>query len=386
MAVGLIFEANPYHYGHRYLINEVKNLFPDHELIMVTSTSWTMRGEFSLIDKFSKINIYLQENIDLIFELPFTATLQSADFFAYNAIKILTNLQVEHLVVGCEETDISIFEKIYLLIKSNQFQKNLNSKNFQNLSYKQKFTIILSNLGISPQTIELFNQPNFTLAFQYYSVIKDHNFPIKLTLIKRTNSYYQTEIDHNDIIVSSSFIRNCVQNRQDFSSFLPYDVIKIDFTAFQNNLSLILNYQTLLKNVDNINDKEGIKNYINKRIPCKCDFNTLITSLGNKKYSYSRIRRFIIKELLQANNYPSKIDTYLRLLGLNEKGEKYLQTLPKEAKQLIFSTPKNAKNLSFTINNILAYELNATKLYSFLSQNFDLIIQEYQLPIKKEGN
>lgn len=51
MAVGFIFEANPYHFGHRFLIKKAQELYPNDPLVMVTSTSFTMRGETSQIGR-----------------------------------------------------------------------------------------------------------------------------------------------------------------------------------------------------------------------------------------------------------------------------------------------------------------------------------------------
>ena len=63
MVVGLILEANPYHNGHKYLVNQAKLKFPDSPIIAITSTSFTMRGEISLLDKFQKTKILLRRII-----------------------------------------------------------------------------------------------------------------------------------------------------------------------------------------------------------------------------------------------------------------------------------------------------------------------------------
>ena len=49
--LGLILEINPFHKGHQYFINEaIKKCNPDIT-VAITSTSFTMRGDVSLISK-----------------------------------------------------------------------------------------------------------------------------------------------------------------------------------------------------------------------------------------------------------------------------------------------------------------------------------------------
>ena len=52
-------------------------------------------------------------------------------------------------------------------------------------------------------------------------------------------------------------------------------------------------------------------------------------------------------------------------------------------KNQIFSSVKELKNDSICYN-ILEIELNATKLYSLLTNDNSLLIKEYQLPIRKD--
>ena len=61
----------------------------------------------------------------------------------------------------------------------------------------------------------------------------------------------------------------------------------------------------------------------------------------------------------------------------------YINSLDKSVKDLIFSNPKEIKNIDSDINKILNYELTSTKLYQAII-NEDLLIIEYKLPIRKD--
>ena len=53
-SVGIICEYNPFHYGHLYHINKVKELFPNYVIVAVIGGNFTQRGDVSVIDKWKK--------------------------------------------------------------------------------------------------------------------------------------------------------------------------------------------------------------------------------------------------------------------------------------------------------------------------------------------
>ena len=87
--IGIIAEYNPFHLGHLYQINKIKEIYPDSIIIAIISTNFTQRGDISIINKWNKTKIALNHNIDLVIELPFVFTNQSADTFAFGACSIL---------------------------------------------------------------------------------------------------------------------------------------------------------------------------------------------------------------------------------------------------------------------------------------------------------
>ena len=129
--------------------------------------------------------------------------------------------------------------------------------------------------------------------------------------------------------------------------------------------------------------KEGIQNYIANNGNFILNYNSFVESLKNKKYTKSVISRSILHNLIETNNISNISCDYLRILGINNKGVKYINTLDKSIKDLIFSNPKEIKDKNSCINKLLNYELTSTKLYQSIVNN-DLIINEYKLPIRKD--
>ena len=128
--IGLIAEYNPFHNGHLYQINKIKEMYPDSILIAVVSSSFTQRGDISILNKWDKTNIALDNNIDIVIELPFVYATQGSDIFGKGAVQILNNLNIDTLVFGTEEEDISN------IIKAAEVQ--LNNKEYDNLVKKYR--------------------------------------------------------------------------------------------------------------------------------------------------------------------------------------------------------------------------------------------------------
>lgn len=73
--IGVIAEYNPFHKGHLYQINKIKEKYPNSLLVVVTSSSFTQRGNISLLNKWDKTKIALDNNVDLVVELPLSIQL-----------------------------------------------------------------------------------------------------------------------------------------------------------------------------------------------------------------------------------------------------------------------------------------------------------------------
>lgn len=373
-------EANPFHNGHKYFINEIKKIFKPDLIIAITSTSFSMRGEISLLNKFEKTHIYLENGIDIVLELPFAYAVQSADIFAKESIKILNKFKITNLIFGSETSDLKLYEKVYNSIINYNIEFN------KSISKKDNFNLFLKKLNLSQEEIAVIESPNFTLGFQYIKYIKDKHLNINYNLIKRAYNNYNDTIPTSNI-ASATSIRNYLSNNKDVNQFIPYNSNKlIDVNNAEINLFNIIKYKYNVNN-NYINTdfllKEGIQNYIKNNSDFFTNHKNFIEKLKNKKYTKSVISRSILHNLIETKEITDLSCDYLRILGINSKGLSYINSLDKSVKDLIFSNPKEIKNIDSDINKILNYELTSTKLYQAII-NEDLLINEYKLPIRKD--
>ena len=61
--IGVIAEYNPFHKGHLYQINKIKEKYPNSLLVVITSSSFTQRGNISLLNKWDKTKIALENKL-----------------------------------------------------------------------------------------------------------------------------------------------------------------------------------------------------------------------------------------------------------------------------------------------------------------------------------
>ena len=102
--IGIIAEYNPFHNGHQYQIDMVKNLYPERNIIVMMSGDFVQRGEPAIFNKYLRTECALQGGADIVMELPSRFAFASAEYFAEGAVSLLDQLgAVDHLCFGSEE-------------------------------------------------------------------------------------------------------------------------------------------------------------------------------------------------------------------------------------------------------------------------------------------
>ena len=91
--LGIIAEYNPFHNGHLYHLQKSKELTNSEFTVCVIGGNFTQRGSVSLIDKWTKTEMALNNGADLVIELPTIYNISSAENFADGAnINTLDNI------------------------------------------------------------------------------------------------------------------------------------------------------------------------------------------------------------------------------------------------------------------------------------------------------
>lgn len=383
--LGIIVEFNPLHNGHLYFINEAKKELNPDVTIAVVSSSFTMRGDVMVMDKFDRTKFMLEAGIDLILELPFISAVQSSDYFCYNAIKILNSFNITHLAFGAELQSLNKLLTLYDLINQDAFHSYLKTSLDMGHSYPTSSLKALKKLTKDQELINNFSLPNNTLALGYINAINKINPNINIITIKRINSNFYDEAPTNENIASANAIRKLMIENKEYKNFIPEFMHRYQFINQQQaeeNLLLLLRHTFNMLSLSQISSflgvNEGIENRIANLLPHATTYQELISLIETKRYPKNRIKRTLLHIILQTpKEYENKANYYLRILGFNKKGEKHLSTLSQEIKEKLLSNLKNMTN-----HDIINMELKASRLYSLITNNKEFYKQEFSGPIK----
>lgn len=364
--IGIIAEYNPFHNGHKYHLNTIKKKYPDSLLILVLNGYFIQRGGVSVLTKEDKIKIALENNIDLVIEHPFLVSSQSADTYAESAIHILNYLKCDKLIFGSESNNIK------LLINSAEtlLNKDIDNKIKESL-----------NEGISyPKAISLttginLKAPNDILGISYIKAILKNNYKIKPETIKRTNDYH--DLKSNKEVISASNIRNKFYDNIDIKNFTNYS----KYLKKRNDQVLFALIKHKIITEDNLNKylsvDEGLDFKLKKVISKANNLEELIDLTKSKRYTYNRIKRMLTHILIGIKKENKQTFEYIKVLGFNKKGSKYLNEIKKDNNILI------DRKIS---SDYLAesYELKASMIYDLITNEKTYDFEKNNKPIIKK--
>lgn len=350
--LSIIAEYNPFHNGHAYHVNTSKEKSSSTHSMAIMSGNFLQRGEPALIDKWTRANMAVQNGLDLIVELPFVYSCQSAEIFAYGSIMTLNALNtVDTLSFGCEQDHLDdLFEIAKLLAHEPDDYKEI-LKNYLNQGHSYPKSRQLAVGDYLHSSKQILTTPNNILAIEYLKWLIKYKSSIQPLPIRRMNAGYHDENIVNNF-VGATYIRNCIKKDKDPKSIYglvpeaTYNQLckyseSTKFNHLDNYFSLIIGdlLKTTpddLKQIFDVN--EGLENRILKAIPSAKDMEYFIEKIRSKRYTNTRIKRILINFLLahtrtsleQVFNNPN-FNPYLRVLAFNNKGKEILKEIKKNS-------------------------------------------------------
>lgn len=361
--IGIIAEYNPFHNGHVYQIKKIKENYPNSIIIVCTSSSFTQRGELSILNKWEKTKVSLLNGVDIVIELPYVYSTQSSDTFAKYGVSLLEKLHIDYLCFGSESNDTTkLLDAAKTQINNIEFDNKVKFYMKEGYNYPTSLNNALK---------ELINydikEPNDLLAISYIKEIINNNYNIEVFNIKRTNSYHDLGLDNK--IVSASNIRNKLLENKNIKDKVPketYDILKnksLENKYFEFLKYKIISETDLEKYVD---VDEGLNVRIKKYINKSKSLDELIMNIKTKRYTYNRISRMlnhILCSFTKEENDKIKKLEYIRILGFNENGRTYLNEI-KDSIELPILNKYDTKKYK-----ALEIEKRVTNIYSNIYDN-----------------
>lgn len=378
--IGIIAEYNPFHNGHIYQIKKIKENYPNSIIIVCTSSSFTQRGELSILNKWEKTKVSLLNGVDIVIELPYVYSTQSSDTFAKYGVSLLEKFHINYLCFGSESNDTTkLLDAAKTQINNIEFDNKVKFYMKEGYNYPTSLNNALK---------ELINydikEPNDLLAISYIKEIINNNYNIEVFNIKRTNSYHDLGLDNK--IVSASNIRNKLLENKNIKDNVPketYDILKnksLENKYFEFLKYKIISETDLEKYVD---VDEGLNVRIKKYINKSKSLDELIMNIKTKRYTYNRISRMlnhILCSFTKEENDKIKKLEYIRILGFTENGREYLNEI-KDSIELPILNKYDTKKYK-----ALEIEKRVTDIYSNIYNNIiDQEIKNKPIYIKNDS-
>lgn len=391
MVLGIVAEYNPFHNGHLYHLLKSKELTKDNLVIAVIGGNFTQRGEASLVDKWTKCEMALDNGIDLVIELPTLYSISSAENFADGAIKLLNSLKiVDHVSFGaeCEELNKLNIVANTLYEEPKEYKLFLQSELDKGLSFpKARENALIEYLNdFSYKTI--LSGSNNILAIEYLKALKKHRSKITPVLIPRGNTNHLNK-DYTGKITSSTAIREMVKTgntRYLKNSLTPssYTILKeeIEKGHFVRDISefeKMFFYNLRKTSIDEIKKlpdvAEGLENLIKKSANLCNSYDEFLNSVASKRYTNTRIKRILLYSLLGISEkdmeISKKITPYIRVLGFSKNGKELLHAISKRNPNLnIITSVKKFidENKNKNLQMMLDKDIWASNVYTLAYQ------------------
>lgn len=392
--LGIIAEYNPFHNGHLYHIEEAKKQTGSNYVVCVMSGNFAQRGNTSIINKWKKTQMALQNGVDIVIELPTIYSISSAENFAEGAIKILDELKIVNtLSFGTETDDLAALNNIANILSNEpkEYSAILNHELGKGISFpKARENALMMYLNDIKRYANIMSGPNNTLAIEYIKALRRLKSDIKPHSIQRKKVYYNDE-KIIDEFASSTAIRKLLK-REEFSNIrkvMPentYFLLREE--AKRGNYVIgIENYEkeilyTLRKmdieEIANLPDvTEGLENSIKNAANSCNNVMDLINMVKSKRYTQTRIQRILLYALLGINKKDmqnsKKVTPYVRVLGFNSSGKKILSDIcqinPKI--NMVTSVKKFVEqNNNKILKEMIQKDILATNIYT-LGYEFD---------------
>ena len=361
----IICEYNPLHYGHLYHIQKAKELSGCDAIMCIQAGNFTQRGEPAITNKYVRARMALEGGADIVVQIPTAYCCSSAEIFALAGVKIANSFDnVTHLAFGCETENFELLKEIAKFFANEPKEYKEKLKKFLDVGdslpvARQKAVeemmkedkVVFSEIT---ETLNILTKPNNILAIEYLKALYKTKSKIEPIFTTRSNSDYNSA-DLNGKDSSATAIRTRLLTKKNIKSIkklvpsFTYNLMKEDIKEFglpdtdlYNDLCAYVVKTSSEDEIKNIYDvSEGIQNrFIDSAKKFK-DFNELLLDVKTKRYTYTRLKRIVLRLLLKIDKeivssiYKMDKLPFIKVLAFNAGNKELLSNVDADTNIII---------------------------------------------------
>ena len=350
LTAGVICEFDPFHNGHAYLFEKIRQDLGAQRIVCVMSGAFTQRGAISGWDKFDRARAAVCCGADLVIELPFAYAVSSADYFARGGVRMLGSLGcATHLAFGSETGDLESLKRSASAFSDAPAQKTLKEALESGLPFPKAAAQAAGSDAPAG--------PNDILALCYLRAIKDLGSDLIPFAVKREGAGHG-ESTRSGRYASASEIRSSCRltgSLGSCSDLMPkaaFDILSAELfagTTAEEKLFTMIVHAALTKSPAEIaacpEVSEGLENRIKDAVQSAADLDGLVKAVKSKRYTYARISRALIQLLCGLTKtdmaaFEKERTAYAKVLAFGPAGADILREASENGAEIISNINK----------------------------------------------
>ena len=347
----VICEFNPFHNGHKFLIENIKSNHAD-DVICVMSGSFVQRGDIAVTDKYARAEAALTHGADMAAELPAVYAMAPAEVFAKSGVRLAHVLGCDKLCFGAESSIEELSEALDTL-DSESVQTEIARRMCEGDYYPRAV-----GKAIGGRLGEIVSRPNNILAVEYIRACRGCD--IEPVAIPRKGADHDSSEPVGNI-ASATKIRDLIKSGEEYRAYTP---MSVDRPAFIEAIEPAVLYRLKTMTADELSRIADVSEGLENRIAdVAAKYNSLaeITdNLKTKRYTMARLRRILLSATLGITKEMRETPVpYIRVLGVraDKRGLISSRSLP-----LIADVRRGYDSLDISAQELFNIDLKATEL------------------------
>ena len=335
---GIVCEFNPFHNGHRYLIDVCRaNLGADAAVICVMSGDFVQRGEAAAFLKHDRARAAVAGGADLVLELPLPWCSAPAQTFARGAVGILGATGcVTHLCFGSESGDLPALRKTARELLRPEMDALVREELGRGIGYAAARQRALERM--TGEACAALSRPNDILALEYLKALEIMDLPMTPFTVSRVGAGH--DAPEENALPSAALLRGKLRAGGDIAPWMP-EAAFVALLRGAGALNADVIETALLSRLRALPEaafaaapdvSEGLEHRICAAARTEPSLEAIVNAASTKRYARARVRRILVCAALGVRAGDSAgIPPYLRVLAANGRGAALLREMEARA-------------------------------------------------------
>lgn len=374
-AAGIICEYNPFHEGHQFHIQQVREKTGADTVVALLNGNFVQRGEPAIVDKYIRTRMALEGGADMVFELPVRYGLSSAEDFARGGILALDTLSfIDFYCFGSEGVLQEKLEQAGhdLTEEPEHYKKQLGHYLREGYSFPAARERAYSDCAelTEEERGQLF-MPNNTLGIEYIKAALRMGSSMKPVVIRRQGMGYHEELcgqQEGQGFLSATAVRGQIRKGNfvgltegavELLKKAPCFLCSGDF--WQMCSFAIRDRWDRLEDIKDLSDE--LANSFRKNWYEAVSLDDFVNRCKTKNITMARVKRCVFQTLLGIKKESCSEESlpYIRLLGMRRRAAENLKYVRKA--KVLGRLARDMEELDGRGRNKLLQDIKAADLY-----------------------